>query len=155
MSQRYGNHFVHGFSHKEKLYGVWKCMRQRCSDPNVSRASSYVNKGIRVCSEWENYATFREWAMSSGYKEGLSIDRIDNDGDYCPENCRWATAREQANNRSRTIRLTWCGETKTLSEWAEIVAIPYDTLKRRLYYGWPVDKVLSTPVKEHKPYGSP
>lgn len=149
------NHFVHGFAHKEKLYGVWKCMRQRCSDPNISRADYYVNKGIRVCEEWKDYLAFREWALSSGYREGLSIDRIDNNGDYCPENCRWATPKQQANNQSRNRRITYNGETRTLSEWSELVDIPYDTIKRRIYQGWNVEKALTEPVRRHKPYGSP
>ena len=149
------SHHIHGYSHKEKLYGIWKCMRQRCSDPNISRADSYVNKGIRVCEEWSDYTVFREWALSSGYKEGLSIDRKDNDGNYCPENCRWATRKEQMNNTSTNRKLTFRGETKTLSEWADIVDISYDTLKRRVYYGWSTERILTTPVKEHKPYDSP
>lgn len=144
------SHFIHGYAHKEKLYGVWKCMRQRCSDPNVSRAKYYVNKGITVCDEWSDYLVFREWAMSNGYKEGLTLDRINNDGNYCPENCRWVTYEVQANNHSRNKRLSYNGETKTLSEWASVTGLPYDTIKRRLYYGWSVEKTLTTPVKEHK-----
>lgn len=147
--------YKHGYCRKEKLYGVWKSMRQRCSDPNWSRADSYVNKGVQVCPEWGNYANFREWALRSGYTEGLSIDRIDNNGNYCPENCRWTTRKTQANNQSRNRWLTFNGETKTMSEWADIVDIPYCTIKRRIYSGWSVERTLTTPVKEHKPYGSP
>lgn len=153
--QTRASHFVHGFSHKERLYVIWKGMHQRCSDPNWRGAKYYIKKGIRVCDEWRDYAVFRKWALSNGYREDLSIDRIDNDGNYCPENCRWVTARVQANNQSRNRRITYAGETKTLGEWSSITGIPYDTLKRRLYSGWSEEKALTTPVKEHKPYGSP
>lgn len=157
MSRGFGNknHLIHGFSNKEKLYGVWKGMRQRCRDPKRNRAGSYANKGICVCEEWNDYAVFREWALSSSYAEGLSIDRIDNDGNYCPENCRWTTPKIQANNTSQNKKLTFDGETKTLSEWADLVDIPYDTIKRRIQCGWSDEKALTTPVRRHKPYGSP
>ena len=148
------SHFIHGFSHREKLYGVWKCMHQRCTDRNISRADSYVNKGIRVCEEWRDYVTFREWALSSGYQEGLSIDRIDNDGNYCPENCRWATRKEQMNNTSKNRKVTHNGETKTLSEWAETSEIPYSVFRSRIRYGWPIEKALTTPVRGRDSYGS-
>jgi hypothetical protein len=149
------SHFIHGFSHKERLYTIWKGMQQRCTDPNWKGAKYYIEKGVSVCDEWRDYPVFREWALSSGYTEGLSIDRINNDGNYCPENCRWTTPKTQANNQSRNRWLTFNGETKTMSEWADIVGIPYHTIKRRIYSGWPIERTLTTPVKEHKPYGSP
>lgn len=141
------SHYIHGFSNREKLYGVWKCMIQRCRDTHISRADSYVNKGVKVCEEWTEYAVFRAWALESGYAEGLSIDRIDNNGNYEPSNCRWATPKQQANNRSTNRLLTFRGETKTMSQWADTTGIASDTLKRRVYYGWSVERVLTTPVK--------
>lgn len=154
MSGTYGNknHFKHGFAHKEKLYEVWKCMRQRCRDKNIREAKIYVEKGIKVCHEWSNYLTFREWALSAGYEEGLTLDRINNDGDYEPSNCRWVDYKVQANNKSSNRRITFNGETKTMSEWADFMGIPKDTLKRRIYQGWSVEKALTTPVRGHKPY---
>lgn len=149
------SHFIHGFSHKERLYVIWKGMHQRCNNPNWKGARYYYEKGIRVCDEWRDYTVFREWAMSNGYGETLSIDRIDNDGNYCPENCRWTNAQVQANNQSRNKRITFNGETKNMSEWADVFEIPYDTLKRRLGCGWSVERALTTPVRRHKPYGSP
>lgn len=148
------NHFIHGFSHKERLYTIWKGMHQRCTDPNWIGAKYYVEKGVSVCEEWGEYIVFREWAMSNGYDDTLSIDRIDNNGNYCPENCRWVTAKTQANNQSRNHKLTHEGITKTMSEWADSVGIPYATLKRRIYKGWAVERAITTPVREHKPYGS-
>jgi hypothetical protein len=141
------SHYSHGYANTEKLYGVWKSMIQRCRDPHITRAKSYVDKGVSVCEEWKDYAVFREWAIASGYSEGLSIDRIDNDGNYEPSNCKWSTNKEQANNRSTNRYITHEGKTLTVSQWAEVIGIARDTLKRRLYCGWSVEKALTTPVR--------
>jgi hypothetical protein len=83
-----------------KLYEVWCAMKQRCCNPNDKSFPYYGGRGIRVCDEWLNdFQVFYRWAIASGYQENLSIDRIDVDGNYCPDNCRWATAKQQANNR--------------------------------------------------------
>lgn len=113
----------------------------------------YGGRGITICSEWMDYAGFREWAFSSGYNPDsecrkCTLDRIDNDGKYCPENCRWVTQKVQDNNRSSNHIVTnSSGISKTLSEWSEITGIRKDTLRRRIcVMNWDIDRALTEPV---------
>lgn len=89
---------THGYS-KEPLYSVWKTMRQRCNNPAQHDYKWYGAKGVRVCKEWDDYAVFRAWAVANGYKRGLTIDRINADGNYSSDNCRWITIQEQQRNK--------------------------------------------------------
>ena len=119
---------VHGLK-THKLFGVHNTMKQRCANPNSQKYKLYGGRGITVCEEWKKFINFYNWAISNGYKEGLSIDRIDNDGDYEPSNCKWETTKVQANNTRRNRKLEYKGEVKTLSEWSNILKLDYMKLK--------------------------
>jgi len=128
------------------LYMVWDSFKRRCRDPNHDAYKNYGGRGIYVCDEWkEDFLVFYEWARESGYEEGLSIDRIDNDGPYCKSNCRWATMKEQANTRRNSILLAINGEEKNLAEWAELYNLHVKTLYKRLRNGWPIDESILKP----------
>lgn len=119
-------------------------MRARCKRPTDKRYNRYGGRGIKVCNEWDDFATFRSWAYSHGYQEGLSIERQDNDGDYCPENCIWATPKIQANNQSTTTILKIGDVEKSLHSWAEFAGIAPEALRHRIYAGWDVKTAVFT-----------
>ena len=137
-----GAHTIHG-KRNTRLYKICKGMRRRCRNPHGNRASSYSSKGIKVCEAWEDFTTFEAWALSNGYADNLSIDRIDNDGDYCPENCRWTTGKRQANNRSSNHYLEFNGERKTIADWADATGISQSVIIARLRIGWSVERALT------------
>ena len=136
------NHLKHGLSHT-RIDNIYKSMISRCYNKNNNRYERYGGRGIKVCEEWLNDKTkFFQWAFSNGYKDGLTIDRIKVDEDYSPCNCRWATQKEQQNNRSNTIHLTVDGVTHTISEWSEITGVKRSTIWIRLNKGYPPKLVL-------------
>lgn len=138
--------FIHGMSHT-RLFKSWVHMRERCYNPNDKRYSVYGGRGITVCDEWkESFIPFYEWAMSHGYSNHLTLDRIDVNKGYYPENCRWADMKTQQNNRSNNHRLEYMGETHTINEWASIVGIKRQTIQRRIKVGWSVEDALTKPV---------
>jgi hypothetical protein len=122
-------------------------MMERCYLKSCGNYDRYGGKGVTVCEEWHDINKFAEWAESSGYAPGLTIDRLDSGKGYSPENCRWATKKQQSNNRKNTIFYTYKGETKALTDWASIFGINrytlYDRIEKR---GWSVTKALETPV---------
>jgi len=124
-------------------------MRQRCVNSNDDEYTNYGGRGIIVCERWMQFENFLA-DMGEPPTSKHSIDRIDNNGHYCPKNCRWATIAQQARNKRNNHRVTYRGTTKSVIEWSENVDIPYNTLIKRLYRGWSVEKTLTTPVNRRK-----
>jgi hypothetical protein len=137
----------HGMADKTRLYGVWKSMRQRCQNPKAEKYPYYGGRGINVCKEWDDFSEFQKWALKNGYAEGLSIDRINQDGNYEPNNCRWVTQKEQLKNYSRNIFIEYQGNTRNLSEWSELLGINSTTLSYRLKHGWSTEKAFAVKRK--------
>lgn len=138
---------THGMSHT-RLHNIWLTMRQRCGKPNCSGYRKYGAKGIRVCDEWSSFEVFRDWSIANGYNDTLTIDRIDPFGNYEPSNCRWATQKEQQNNRTNNILLTYKGTTHSLSEWSSITSIPVRVLYDRHYRHWNIDRIFEQPIRK-------
>lgn len=131
-----------------RLYRILQGMKVRCYNKNDKSYKDYGGRGISVCKEWlEDFAAFYNWATRNGYKENLSIDRIDVNGNYEPANCRWATAKEQANNRRSSMLITWNGETKTASEWCKERGWNRHIIPERLRKGWSLEKAMTTPKR--------
>ena len=116
---------------QDGLRNVHSSMIQRCENPKRQQYSRYGGRGIKVREEWHNYEIFRKWALENGYRHPLKLDRIDNNGNYEPSNCRWISKKEQMNNRSSNTKYTYDGETHTLSEWADIYKINKGTFYTR------------------------
>ena len=146
---------THGES-KTRLYRVWAHMKGRCNNPNDHGYKDYGGRGIKICDEWNNsYESFREWAIHNGYQEDLTIDRVNVNGNYEPNNCRWVTNLVQARNKRETIYVTCDGVTKTLSEWAEELGVSYYTLHKRIkYLGFSPERVVKEAVTGHKYFNS-
>ncbi len=125
-------HMKHGFARKgqvERLHNVWRAMKKRCFSPGDDEYRRYGGRGISMCQEWKgDYVAFRTWSHENGYDPSLTIDRINNDGDYEPGNCRWTTKKEQARNRSTSRRIAVGGVTMTMAQWAEDTGISAFTI---------------------------
>lgn len=132
-------------------YKSWSMMKNRCSNPKSNRYKYYIEKGIKVCDRWIH--SFENFYEDMGVRPSLaySIDRIDNSKGYYPENCRWATTKQQSNNQSSNILITYNGETRTIAQWSDYTSIPYKTLHGRIrVHGWSVEKSLTTRVGADK-----
>lgn len=138
-----GAHTLHG-GRRTRIYEIWRSMKKRCNNPNSSNYHKYGGRGITVCEEWNNsFEAFFAWALSNGYRDDLTIDRIDNNGNYEPENCRWTTAKAQANNRRSNHYLEFNGERKTIAEWAVVTGLSQSVIFCRLKRGWSIEKTLT------------
>lgn len=137
--------------YNDRLHRIYQDMKTRCNNPNYDKSEYYLGRCITICDEWMNsYDAFREWALRSGYNDTLTIDRIDVNDGYRPGNCRWATRKEQANNRTSNKLIEFNGEIKTMQEWAESLGIDSRTLWARLQK-WSVERALTE--KTHKEFG--
>lgn len=126
-----------------RLYGIWCAMKARCLNKNANAYKDYGGRGIGICDDWKNsYVSFKKWACDNGYSYGLSIDRIENSGNYCPNNCRWVTGVAQANNRRSNRKYTIDGTSHTLTEWARLYNINPKTLFTRIYSGADIQSAL-------------
>jgi hypothetical protein len=128
-------------------------MKRRCYNPNSDWWELYGGKGVRVCDEWlgkYGFINFRDWALSNGYADNLTIDRINSDGNYEPSNCRWATPKEQNFNTNRTLFATINGVTKPMMEWCEEYGIAYQCVRARLRRGWSIETAITTHKKQQR-----
>lgn len=136
---------THGMS-RTRTYAIWAGMIERCSKPDSTGYKRYGGRGIKVVEKWLKFESFLN--DMGECPEGLSIDRVNNDGDYCPENCRWATAFEQANNCSTNKLLTFRDQTQTVTQWATELSIPRTIIYDRLRRNWTIEETLTEPIHE-------
>lgn len=132
MSSKYKT--THGMSNT-RLYRIWTDMKQRCINENRARYKRYGGRGITFESTWNDFEPFRDWALSNGYDDDLSIDRINNELGYYPDNCRWTDVITQENNRSSNRYFSYSGETHTIAEWSRVLNVRYTTLYQRILRG--------------------
>lgn len=127
----------------EKLYRIWGRMKERCYNPHSDHYYLYGGRGIVVCDDWKNdFLSFRNWALSHGYVEGLSIDRINGNGNYEPDNCRWATKIEQQNNLRTNVNITYKNETHSIAAWSRLIGVHEETIRQRYRKGLPLEQVF-------------
>ena len=136
----------HGMS-EHPLHNVWENMKGRCYDPKCDQYRNYGARGIVVCKEWLYAEKFFEWALAHGWKQGLTIERIDNDGNYEPGNCRWATYKEQNRNRRNNRWLECNGKKMLLTDWAAELGMSPSAIHVRLKLGWSLERALTVPPK--------
>ncbi len=128
---------------KIRIKKIYNHMKGRCYCKTDHKYKNYGARGIKICDEWlENFDNFYKWALENGYKDNLTIDRINNNGNYEPSNCRWATPEQQANNRTTSHYYTYKGVTKTIAEWSKETGIKWETLYWRIKHNYTPEKVM-------------
>ena len=138
-SKRVSTHKMSG----SRLHNIWKSMKERCYNINHDQYKDYGGRGISICEEWkDDFISFYNWAISNGYSDNLTIDRVDNNKNYCPENCKWSTRKEQNNNQRTNHLLTYNNKTQTMAQWAEEIGLNPRTLQTRISRGWNVQDAL-------------
>ena len=142
---------THGQSNT-RLYRIWKGMKRRCTVETCVSYQDYGGRNISVCDEWNNFEIFYKWALNNGYSDKLSIDRINNNGNYEPLNCRWTSKIIQNNNTRRNCHILYNGKNYTISELAKKYSIPRIVLYKRLWRGWNLDRALKQKVRNSPDY---
>ncbi len=141
-------HYKHA-GHGTRLYNIYHKMKARCYNAKYAESQYYGERGIKICDEWlKSFETFRDWAMSHGYNDNLSIDRIDTNKGYSPDNCRWASAKQQSRNKRDNLLISYNGEIKCLAEWCEDLGLPYGTIEMRIRRGWDKERAITTPIRK-------
>lgn len=126
-----------------RLYRIYHNMKSRCYNKNFHKYKNYGARGVTICDEWkDDFQAFYDWAISNGYKDNLTIDRIDVNGNYEPNNCRWATNKQQSRNTTKNVYLTYNGKTQIMKDWADELNINYCTLLTRHHRGWSDEECL-------------
>lgn len=129
------------------IYRIWDGMMQRCGNANTKAYENYGGRGIKVCDEWKNFQNFYSWCVSNGWGKGLQLDRINNDSNYEPSNCRFVTRSENNRNKRTNKLIEYNGQTKTVTEWCEIYGLNFKTLHSRIFVlNWPIEKALTKKV---------
>jgi len=132
---------------RSRLYNIMHGMKTRCYNIKYAGYSKYGGRGIYICDEWlEDFMSFYNWAYQNGYKKELSLDRIDNNGPYSPENCRWATSKEQQNNTRANKLVTFNNKTMTIPQWGDTLGIELEVLRKRIERNWTFEEIVTTPV---------
>lgn len=142
---------THGMTNS-RLYRIWQAMKNRCENKKSADYQYYGARGIKVCSAWKNdFQSFHDWAKKNGYRDNLTIERIDVNGDYEPSNCRWIPPNKQHFNMRNNRMIEFRGKIKTLKEWCNELNLPYNTIHARLnMYKWSVEKAFTTPIRRGK-----
>lgn len=143
-------HKKHGMK-RTRLYRIWNDMKDRCGNKNAKDYPRYGERGITVCDEWrDDFRLFYAWSMGNGYQDELSIDRIDNNKGYSPENCRWVSGKVQCRNKSNNVLIEYQGERKTIAEWCELLGVNRALAYHRHSAGWASEKIFETPVRKQR-----
>lgn len=144
-----GKHSTHGMTHT-RIYMTWSQMLYRCNNENSTSYRHYGGRGIKVCEAWHKFENFYAWATKNGYSENLEIERKNNNKGYSPNNCKWATRKEQMNNTRSNRMLEFQGKCHNIKQWGSITGISPNTIWYRLDFGWSIEDTLTTPTQKRK-----
>lgn len=145
-----GRNNTGAYARNPEIYKVWSGIMSRCHNTKDQNYYRYGGRGIRVCESWEKYENFERWVLENGgLKDGYSVDRIDNNGDYSPDNCRFATMRQQSRNRRSNTIIEYAGKSMCLIEWSEYLNMDYKALVSRNKRGWDAERMFTTPIRSY------